>query len=153
MEDVQQLDEVVRPAGRDRAGAHSVFERKVPSDDPGKEFAKRRVCVGISAARERNHRRKFRVAQSGERTPKARQDKGEHERGTRVMRAESRQHEDSGADDGAYAERGELAGAKSALEAVFAGFTGLREQHAHWLLYEEPASRIAGPAHIEFVWP
>src|ERR1700716_4126936 len=36
---------------------------------------------------------------------------------------------------------------------MLAGFTRLREQHAHRLLYEEPASRITGSGRVEFVWP
>ena len=39
VEDIEQFDEVVRPSGRDGAGAHGVFEGQVPADDPGEQFA------------------------------------------------------------------------------------------------------------------
>ena len=65
MKDIQQFDEVIRPARRHRAGAHGVFERQVPADDPRQQFAQRRIGVGVSAARQRNHGRELRVAESG----------------------------------------------------------------------------------------
>ena len=67
MENVEKLDEMVGPAGRYGAGAHGVFQREVPADDPGENFAERGISVGVRAARERNKCRKFRVAEARER--------------------------------------------------------------------------------------
>ena len=63
VENIQQLDEVIGPSGRNRAGAHRVFERQVPADDPGEDFAQRRIGIGVGAAGQRNHGRKFRIAE------------------------------------------------------------------------------------------
>ena len=52
-------------AHRDGDVADHVFENQVPADDPGKNFAERRVGVGVGAAGNRNHRGQFGVAQSG----------------------------------------------------------------------------------------
>ena len=76
VEDIQQFDEVVRPARRHRAGAHGVFERQVPADDPGEQFAQRGVRVGVGAAGQRNHGGEFGIAESGKRAAQA----GQHER-------------------------------------------------------------------------
>ena len=39
VKDVEQLDEVVGPAGADGAGAHGVLQREVPADDPGDQIS------------------------------------------------------------------------------------------------------------------
>ena len=75
VEDVQQFNEVIRPARRNRAGAHGVLEGQIPANDPREDFAERRVRIGIGAACERNHRGKLRVAERGKcaaQVPKAR---------------------------------------------------------------------------------
>ena len=79
VENIEQLDEVVRPAGRDRARAHGVFQRQVPADNPGEQFAQSGVSIGISAARERNHRGKFGVAEPGEGAADPGKHEGEHQ--------------------------------------------------------------------------
>ncbi len=45
--------------------ADDVFEDEVPADDPGEDFAQRRVGVGVGAAGDGNHRGQFGVAESG----------------------------------------------------------------------------------------
>jgi hypothetical protein len=65
VQDVQQFDEVVAPSRGHGAGAHGVFQRQVPTDDPGEQLAQRGVRVGVRAARQRNHGGEFRVAQAG----------------------------------------------------------------------------------------
>src|SRR6202011_208745 len=111
VEDVQQLDEVVGPAGGDGAGTHGVFECEIPADDPGEKFAERGVGVGIGAAGKRNHGRELGIAKAREGASKAGKHEGEHERGTGVVCAESGEYKDTGADDGAHTECGELASA------------------------------------------
>ena len=39
MKDIEQLDKMIRPAGRNGAGAHGIFERQIPADNPGKDFS------------------------------------------------------------------------------------------------------------------
>ena len=89
MENIEQLDEVVRPAGGNRAGAHGVFQGEIPANDPGEEFAEGGVGVRVSAARQRNHGRKLGVAEAGESASQPRKHEGEHQAGTRVVRAQS----------------------------------------------------------------
>ena len=62
IENIQQFNKVIRPTGRNRAGAHGVFECEIPTYDPGKNFTERGVSIGVSATRQRNHSGKFRVA-------------------------------------------------------------------------------------------
>ena len=62
----QQAHEVARPADRDGRRAERVLEDQVPADDPGDELARRRVGVGVGAARDRDHRRELGVAEARE---------------------------------------------------------------------------------------
>src|SRR6266481_6090493 len=71
VEDIQQLDEMVRPARRNRARTHGIFKRQIPTDDPSKELPERRVRIGVRAARKRDHRREFRITKCRERTTQA----------------------------------------------------------------------------------
>ena len=79
-ESLQQRVEVVAPGNRDGDVAHGVFEDQVPADDPCDQLAKRRIRIGISAPRLRNHRRELGVAETGERARAAQQEKREHQR-------------------------------------------------------------------------
>ena len=63
---VQQRDDVRRKADADAHIAEGVLENEVPADDPSHKFAKRGVGVGIGRPRDRDHRREFRVAESGQ---------------------------------------------------------------------------------------
>ena len=108
MKDIQELDEVVRPAGGNRARAHGVFERQVPADDPGENFAQRGVGVGVGAAGQRNQRGEFGVAQTGEtRSPVRKARTKASGRARRSARPSPDKHENSRADDRADAQRGE----------------------------------------------
>ena len=129
VEDFQQLDEVVGPSGRYRAGAHSVFQRKVPADDPGEDFAHGGIGIRVRASRQRDHGGELGVTQAGERAPQSRQYKGQHQAGAGVVRAQARHHEDTRADNGADSQRGELEHAQGPLQAVFAGLPGFGQQH------------------------
>ena len=95
IENIQQLDEVIGPSRRHGAGAHGVFEREVPADDPGEDFAERRISIGVSAARERNHGRKLRIAQSCEGAAQAGENEREHQPWSGIVRAQSGENEDS----------------------------------------------------------
>ena len=44
LENLEKLDEVVRPARRNRAGTHGVFQRQVPADDPREQFTQRGIA-------------------------------------------------------------------------------------------------------------
>ena len=72
VEECAELDEVVGPTGGHGAGAHGVFQRQVPADDPGEDLAQRGVSVRVGAARQWNHGRKLGVAQRRERAAQAR---------------------------------------------------------------------------------
>ena len=72
LENIEQLDEVVGPAGRNRARTHGIFQREVPADDPGEQLTQRGIGIGVSAARQRNHRGKFRVAKPRKSAPQPR---------------------------------------------------------------------------------
>ena len=125
-----QRVEVVAPRDRDGDIADGVFQDQVPADDPRDELAQRGVGIRVRAARLRNHRRQFRVAQTGERAGTAKEQKRKHERrsgahadhlavrtdlagGRRADRAE-----DSGADHRADGEHDQIAGTERALQAV-----------------------------------
>ena len=106
VKDLQQLDEVIGPAGRDGAGAHGVLQREIPSDNPGENFAKCRVGVGIGAAGEGNHGSKLSVAETCEGAAQPRQDEGKHETRAGVMGPQAGKDEDTCANDGAHSQRG-----------------------------------------------
>ena len=71
VENIQQCDKVVRPPRRHRAGAHRVFQREVPADNPGNQLTQRRVSVSVGAAGQRNHGRELRIAQTCKRASQA----------------------------------------------------------------------------------
>jgi hypothetical protein len=99
-----QADHVSRPADGDRTRREQVFEDQVPADEPGDAFAERCVRVGIRAAGDRDHRRELGVAEACQRASEAGDEERDDESGTRVIRGGcAREHEDAGADDGAYA--------------------------------------------------
>ena len=45
---LEEFNKVVRPSRTHRARAHRIFKRKIPSDNPGEEFAQRCVRIGVS---------------------------------------------------------------------------------------------------------
>ncbi len=65
-EDRQLRFRITGKANRDRDVRDYVFEDEVPADDPGENFAERRVRICIGAAGDGDHRGQFGVAQSGE---------------------------------------------------------------------------------------
>ena len=132
VKDVEQFNEVIRPARRNRAGAHGVFEGQIPANDPRENFAERRVRIGIGAACEGNHRGKLRVAERGKCAAQARKHEGEHQSGAGVVCAQSGKNEDAGADDGAHAECSELEHTQRTFQAMRSVLFGFRKKHAHW---------------------
>src|SRR5580704_7929669 len=128
---------MVRPAGGQRAGAHGVFQRQIPADNPGKDLAECGVRVGVSAARQRNHGRELRIAQRGEGTTHAGEHEREHQAGPCVVRAQARQHENSRANHRANAQGRQLKRSESALQTVLAGFSSLLHQRTDRLPGEE----------------
>ncbi len=78
--------------------ADHVFENQVPADDPGKDFAERRVGVGVGAAGDGDHRGQLGVAQAG----KAAGDRHQEKRnGNRRPGGRTAVHERSGGAAGA----------------------------------------------------
>ena len=72
---------------RGKADAHAhvtegVLEDQVPADDPGHQLAKRRVGVGVSRARNRDHGRQLRIAEPSQRADDRHQNKRDRQRGT-----------------------------------------------------------------------
>ncbi len=146
LEHIQQLDEVVGPAGRDRARAHGVLEREVPADDPGEQLAQRGVGVCVGAAGQRDHGRELRVAESREGASQSRHHEREHEPRAGIVRAQPGEHEDARADDGAHAEGRQLERSQGPPQAVRAGFLSLFEQQAQRLPGKQwiPQFRLLG---------
>ncbi len=105
MENIQQLNKVIRPARRHGTGTHRIFQGQIPANNPGKNLAERGVGIGISAARQRNHGRKLRITKPRKGTAQARHHKRQHQRRPRIVRTQARQHENSRADNRAHAQR------------------------------------------------
>ena len=132
MQLLQQAVEVSRPAGGHRRRAKGVLQAQVPADDPGHQFAQRRIAVGVSRSGNGNDGGKLRIAEAGEGAGDSGQHKAQrHGRAGVQRRRLAGQHKDAGADDGANAERDQVERAERALERVFALFTGLLREHRH----------------------
>ena len=115
---VEKLDGVAGPADGDGGGGEQVFQNQVPANDPREEFAQAGVGVGVGAAGGGDHGGVFGIAEAGEQTADARDGEGENEGGSGVVCGRgSGEDEDSGADDGADAEEGELPRAEGFDEA------------------------------------
>ena len=80
------LDDVARPADRDRRGADHVFEDQVPADQPGDELAHRGIGVGVGRAGDRHGRGHLGVAEAGEGAGDAAEDERERDRRARRSR-------------------------------------------------------------------
>src|SRR5262249_49590852 len=61
---------------RDDHVAHSVFENKIPADNPGDQLAEGRVRIRVRTSGYGNHRSQFRVAQTSETAGNSYQQKG-----------------------------------------------------------------------------
>ncbi len=115
--------EVSGPSHGDGGGAEEILEDQVPADDPGNKFTERRIAVRIGAPGDRDHAREFGVAQAREKASESGYNEGEDDCRSGVRRGRpSRQHENSGADDRADAQRGEVQRAERAPQRVFGGF-------------------------------
>ena len=115
---VEEFDGIAGPSDGDGGGSEQVFQNKVPANDPGEEFAEAGVSVGVGAAGGGNHGGVLGVAEAGEETADARDGEGENEGGSGVVCGSGAgEDEDSGSDDGADAEEGELPGAEGFDEA------------------------------------
>ncbi len=115
---VEEFDGVAGPSDGDGGGGEQVFQDEIPADDPGEEFAKAGVGVGVGAAGGGNHGGVLGVAEAGKEAANARDGEGENEGGSGVIcGGGAGEYENSGADDGADAEEGELPGAEGFDEA------------------------------------
>jgi len=110
---VEEFDGVAGPSDGDGGGGEQVFQNKVPADDPGEKFSEAGVGVGVGATGGGNHGSVLGVAEAGKETADARDGEGENEGGSGVIcSGGASEYENSGADDGADAQEGELPGAE-----------------------------------------
>ena len=117
---VEKFNGVAGPSDGDGGGGEEVFQDKVPADDPSEQFAEASIGVGVGASRGGNHGGVFGVTESGKETADARDGEGENEGGSGVVcSGGAGEDEDSGPDDGADAEEGELPRAEGFDEAGF----------------------------------
>ena len=137
MQDIEQLDKVVGPAGRNRARAHGIFEGQVPADNPGKDLTQGGIGIGVGTARQRNHGREFRIAKCREGATQSGENEGKHQGGAGVVRTQARHHKNAGSDDRAHPERSQLERAEGAFQAVFAAFLGLIEERVQRLFRQQ----------------
>ena len=61
-----QSNEIAGPADCDRHVANCVFKNEVPTDDPRDDFTERRVGIGVSRSRNRNHRGELGITKRSE---------------------------------------------------------------------------------------
>ena len=117
---VEEFDGVAGPSDGDGGRGEQVFQNKVPANDPGEEFAEAGIGVGVGAAGGRNHGGVFGIAEASKEAADARDGEGENEGGSGVIcRGGAGEDKDSGADDGANAEKGELPWAEGFDKAGF----------------------------------
>ena len=149
---LEEGDQGGAPAGGDSGGAESVFEDQIPADDPGKDLAKRGVAVSVGRAGDGDHGGEFGIAQAGEGAAKSGDDVREHDSRAGILRGRlAGEHEDSGADDGADAQRYQVDGAERALQGVLAGLPRFTEQNIERLLFKQRISHAFSSG--DAVWP
>ena len=141
VENIKQFNKVIRPTRRHRTGPHGVFEREVPADNPRNNLAQRSVSIRISAARQRDHSRKLRVAKSRKRAPQPGKHERKHQSRPRVVSAQPGKHEDSGSNHRADAQRRQLEYTQRAFQAMRARFSCLLQQQIEGLFRKEVSHR------------
>jgi hypothetical protein len=125
---VHHVGEVRRPSDGDRAGAESELEDEVPADDPGRQLTEGGVREGVCRPRDRDRARELGVAQSREPTGDAGED--ERQGDCRPCLDPGRlagEHEDSGADDDADTEHGQIQRTQLLAQLV-GGFFGVTDR-------------------------
>ncbi len=114
---LEEAHDVARPADRDRGRAERIFQDQVPADDPGDEFAHRRISISIGAAGDRNGRSHFRIAKPGKGADDGAKHEGQSDRRPGICRSGmAGENENAGADNGADAERDDMDRGQAALE-------------------------------------
>ena len=100
---------VFAPRCRNRGRGDSIFENKIPANDPRDEFAHGRVGIGVSTPGNGNHRCKFGVTKACEGAADPRHNKGKHHRRTRAVSDRRRRaNKQAGANDPADSERDQV---------------------------------------------
>ncbi len=104
----EEARDIARPADGDCRCAERIFEDQIPADDPGDEFAHRRISISIGAAGDGNGRGHLGIAEAGEGADEPGQNVGKADRRPRIFgRGMSGENENTGADDAADTERDE----------------------------------------------
>ena len=118
--------QVAAPADRNRGRAESIFKNQVPADDPGHQFAQRRIRIGICATGYRNHRSELGVTQASKRARRAgKNERNDDGRAGKLRSRLSGDHENSGADDCAYSESYKIEWSQSSPQTVLASLLRL----------------------------
>ena len=129
MEPAEHAIEVFAPGNGDGGRAYGIFEHQIPADDPGDELTHGGIGISVSAPRNRNHRSKFRVTETGKGATDASENKSEHDRRTRAIGNGSRgADEQAGADDPADPEHDKVRRSERAFQTVFADFLSFGHQ-------------------------
>src|SRR6185312_1005876 len=127
------------PPHSHRGRSKGILQHQRPSNDPRHDFAHRGIAVCVGTAGNGNHGRKLRIAKSGEDASDARDDEGKHNRRPRKLRRRRpRQYKNSGADNGADAECGQINGSQRSLERMFAFSRSFVQNRSDWLGGKEP---------------
>src|SRR5437764_5537843 len=129
VEPAKHAIEVFAPGNGDGGCAYGIFEHQIPADDPGDELTHGGIGISVSAPRNRNHRSKFRVTETGKSATNASENKSEHDRRTGAIGDGSRgANEQARADDAANPEHDKVRRSERAFQAVFANFLSFGHQ-------------------------
>ncbi len=97
---LKESDQGRAPTRSHGSGAKSVFQDKVPADDPGENLAQRGVAIGVGRTGNGYQRGEFGVTQAGEAAGDAGKNIREDDSGSgKLRRGGPGNNEDSGADD------------------------------------------------------
>ena len=114
---LEHFIEVLAPRDGDGGRTDRVFEHQVPANDPRDQLTHRRVGVRVCAARDRNHRGKFRVAEPGERAAQTGHEERERDgRAGALGNRRRRSHKQTRTDNRADAQGHQLHRSQGALQ-------------------------------------
>src|SRR5450756_535211 len=76
---LKEANEISAPAGGHGGRPERVFQKEVPANDPGEDFAEGGVAVGVSRTGDGNQRSEFGITESGEHAAGSSQNEGQHD--------------------------------------------------------------------------